>query len=354
MPFETPTRDELILRNEAELALSLGTPVLQGSVDAVLARIQALGAFGLHGRLEYLSRQLFPDTAEVAFLERIASIWGVSRKPAVAATGLVEFTGQDQATVPAGTQVQAPTGAVYTTTEELVLVQEVGEQDGKGSVNVQAVEAGLAGNLPAATAVQLTQAVSGVASAKAGASGLTGGLETESDEDLRVRLLARIQQPPKGGAEADYVLWALEVPGVTRAWAFGQWMGVGTVGVTFAADDAPGGPIPDQALVDEVNALVQLRRPVTAEAIVFAPTAVPVTFEVSVSPDTPQVRAAVEFALEDLLSREAAPGETLPLSKVSEAISTAPGESGHTLLSPAADLTPAAGGLLTFGGVTWV
>lgn len=354
MPFETPTRDELILRNEAELTLSLGTPVLQGSVDAVLARIQALGAFGLHGRLEYLSRQLFADSAEVEFLERLASIWGVSRKPAVAASGLVAFAGQDQATVPAGTQVQAPTGAVYTTTEALTLVQGIDDQDGKGSVNVLAAEAGLDGNLPGGTALSLTQTVTGVATAATGVAGLLGGLETESDEDLRVRLLTRIQQPPKGGAESDYVLWALEVPGATRAWAFAHWMGVGTVGVTFAADDAPGGPIPDQALVDEVDTLIQSRRPVTAQASVFAPTAVPVTFQVSVSPDTAQVRAAVELALEDLLAREAVPGQTLPLSKVSEAISTAPGESGHTLLAPSADLEPAAGELLTFGGVTWV
>ena len=39
-----------------------------------------------------------------------------------------------------------------------------------------------------------------------------------------------------GGAQADYVTWALAVPGVTRAWAASE-QGAGTITVRFLMDD---------------------------------------------------------------------------------------------------------------------
>ena len=44
---------------------------------------------------------------------------------------------------------------------------------------------------------------------------LGGGTDTENDDDLRMRVLQRIRQPPQGGANHDYVRWALAVPGCT-------------------------------------------------------------------------------------------------------------------------------------------
>ena len=65
---------------------------------------------------------------------------------------------------------------------------------------------------------------------------MTGGTDTETDEQLRARILQRIQNPPMGGSAADYVAWALAVPGVTRAWAAPE-QGIGTITVRFLMDD---------------------------------------------------------------------------------------------------------------------
>ena len=65
---------------------------------------------------------------------------------------------------------------------------------------------------------------------------MTGGVEAENDDDLRARILQRIQNPPMGGAQADYVTWALAVPGVTRAWAAPE-QGIGTITVRFLMDE---------------------------------------------------------------------------------------------------------------------
>ena len=41
----------------------------------------------------------------------------------------------------------------------------------------------------------------------------------------------------QGGAEVDYVQWALGVPGATRAWCYPLEMGMGTVTVRFMMDN---------------------------------------------------------------------------------------------------------------------
>lgn len=66
------------------------------------------------------------------------------------------------------------------------------------------------------------------------------------------------------------------------------------------------------------------------------------------------MRAAVEAQLRDLHNREAGLGDSLLLTHIAEAISTATGETDHKLTSPLADVTAATNQLLVFGGITWL
>jgi uncharacterized phage protein gp47/JayE len=68
-------------------------------------------------------------------------------------------------------------------------------------------------------------------------AGITGGADIEPIDELLDRLLFRKRNPPVGGAVHDYVLWARELPGVSRAWAFDVWHGSGTVGLAWVYDD---------------------------------------------------------------------------------------------------------------------
>ena len=67
-------------------------------------------------------------------------------------------------------------------------------------------------NVPANIAYPSLPAVAYV-----GVNGIGGGADVESDEDLRARVLFRKRNPPHSGSKSDYIAWALEVPGVTRA-----------------------------------------------------------------------------------------------------------------------------------------
>jgi len=355
-PFDRPTLPELVARTEAELSsrLELGPLIDRGPLRA-LARVFAGAAHALYGYLDFIARQTVPLEAEGQALEQWASLYGLERLPATRAQGDATFSGTNGSTVPSGALVTGPSGQRYRTTESGIV------SGGSVAVNVQAELAGVAGNAAAGTALSLAAPIAGVSAAVAAAGGIAGGEDRETDAQLRVRLRDTVAARPQGGSVADYKAWALEVPGVTRAWVFGaeDFMGPGTVGVTFAADDDPAGPVPPPALVDAVQARITdpTRRdsaPVTAEVTVFAAVETPVDLTIELEPDTADVRAAVEANLRDLILRDAVPGGTLLLSRVREAISTASGEEDSVVTVPAANLTFTTGELPVLGTITWV
>ena len=350
MPFSRPDLATLINRAEADIETRLpgADARLRRSNLNVLARVHSGAAHGLYGYLEWIARQVIIDTADGDMLERHASIWGVDRKAASPAVGNITVTGTNGAIVPADSTLARSDGAQYTTDAEATI------SGGTAMIAVTAVEGGQASNASAASSLSFDTPIDGVsATATVAVGGLTGGADIEADTDLRARLLARIQQPPHGGASYDYVAWALEVPGVTRAWVYPAELGLGTVTVRFVRDD-DASPIPDAGEVTAVQDYIDSVRPVTADVTVVAPIAVPLNFTIDLTPDTAAIRAAVEAELRDLLLRESEPGATILLSHIREAVSLASGENDHILTVPAANVTHAVGEMATFGTITWL
>lgn len=354
MPFARPTLKTLIDRAIAEINARLpnADARLPFSNLNVLSYVMGAVTHGLYGFLDWISRQVFPDTAEAEYLQRWATIWGVSRKSAAPATGAVTLTGSTGVTVPTGTLLHRADGQQYQTTADATLVA--------GTVNaaVVAVTAGQASSCDVGVSLSLVSPVAGVnAAGTVAAGGLTGGADAETDDALRARLLARIQQPPHGGASNDYITWALEVAGVTRAWVYPGELGNGTVSVRFVRDNdgTAAAIIPDASEVAAVQAYIDARRPVTAQVTVVAPVSVPLNFQIQgLAPNTAAVQAAIQAELQDLLIREATPGGTILLSHIRAAISAAVGETDYVLVSPAANVTSTTGNMSTMGAITWL
>lgn len=349
MPYSRPTLQELINRTNADAVARLGLEELLRRDDLqVLARVLAGASHAMHGHIAWLAEQVIFDTAEAEYLERWASIWGIVRKSAAAASGNVTITGNNGLAIPAGTALVSASGISYTTTADATI------SGGTATAAVLADVAGASGNAVAGDQLNMTTPIAGVASQVVVAAGdLTGGADVETDDALRSRLIARIQQPPHGGASFDYVTWALEVAGVTRAWVYPQELGLGTVTVRFVRDD-DASLIPDAAEVLAVQEYIDARRPVTADVTVVAPVAVPLDFSIAVTPNTTVVKAAVEAELKDLIRRESEPGGAILLSHIREAISIAAGESNYTMTSPSADVTRTVGQMTTMGTITWL
>ena len=345
MPYETPTLPVLVSRAQADLA----GDALRRSDAQVLARAHAGVAYGLYGYLNWLADQILPDSADEETLVRMAALrLNEPRKPAQSAEGPASFMAAAGGVLDVDTVLQAADGRTYKVTAGVTTVA------GLNSTTLEAVDAGTLGNAEAGLVLTLVQPVAGVASTfTVLAPGLAGGVVQESVEALRARVVRAYRVIAHGGSADDYETWALEVPGVTRAWCRRNYLGPGTVGL-FVMRDKDVVPVPNPAQLAEVKAYIEAPRPVTAELYVLAPVEAPVLYSIRAMPDTSAVRASIEQQLRDLHQREAGLGETLLITHIREAVSGSSGETDHLLTVPMADVVPATNQLLTFGGITWL
>ncbi|WP_152668482.1 baseplate J/gp47 family protein, partial [Pseudomonas frederiksbergensis] len=344
-----PTLPELIDRVTTDISgrvTGVQSAVLRRSLLGVLARSEAGAVHMLYGFLEWAARQAIIDTSEKEYLERWAAIWKVFRKAADYATGAALLNGAVGSTVLAGTILQRQDGVQYRVLADGIFAGSTLQP------TVVAIEAGAAGDAPAGTPLFLLSPVAGVQSTGSAATDIEGGLDVETDPQLLSRLLKRIRQPPHGGAAADYELWALEVPGVTRVWVYPLQMGAGTVTVLFVCD-GESNIIPTPAKVAEVQDYIDARCPVTAEVYVVAPVADPLNMTVKLSPNTAAVQAAVRAEVADLIVRDAKPGDPILISRLREAVSIAAGESDNAIVTPTADVSHAAGHMAVPGTITF-
>lgn len=351
MPFVRPSLTELIDRSETDIEARLpdADARMRNSNLNVLARVVAGGEHGLYAFLDFMSRQILPDTAEAEFLDRHTNVWGITRTAASFASGNITFAGTDGRIIPAATKMKRSDGTEYTTSSEVTIAS------GSATVAIGAIVAGAAGNADAAGAISLVSPIAGVTSqATIAAGGLTGGADAETDDAFRARLMTHIQQRPHGGASFDYVAWALEQPGVTRAWVYPQELGLGTVTIRFMMDDTYADGIPLAADVTSVQTAIDAVRPVTADVTVAAPVAVPLDIStLTITPSNSTVQAAIEAEVADLILREGEPGATIKISHLREAISIAAGETDHALTDPSADITHTTGQIPVVGTYPW-
>ncbi|KDD50171.1 baseplate J/gp47 family protein [Bordetella bronchiseptica] len=347
MAFETPTLPALIARADSDLS-ALSDAVLRRSDQRVLSRVHSGTAYGLYGFLGWLSRQILPDTCDEGVLARWALMKDVPRTPASSASGGVEIRGTAGAVLDAGSLLQARDGRQYSVALTVVFTGD------REIVAVRAVVPGAAGNAPAGLPLSLVSPAMGIQDqAEVGEGGLSAGSDEELLEAWRARVIRDFRRVPHGGAEGDYEAWAMEVPGVTRAWSRSNYLGLGTVGVFFVRDNDPD-PVPDAEAIAAVQAHLDSKEPLGAEVYVLPPDPLPITYKIALVPDGAALRARVEQALRDLHLREADLGQRFVWTHIGEAISGTPGEEDHRLQAPAEDVVPAANQLPLYGGVEWL
>lgn len=357
MPFERPTLTELQDSASAELAGRLGLGALKRrGVLLPLSQLVAGARHSLHGHLDWLHRNFLVVTADSTELDRLGADWRTARKPATFATGDADATGTNGTIVPVGTEFTRDDGVKYLTTTLQTIAAGVAVLD------LDAKEAGEPGNAAVGEGLNPTSPITGLDSPitvkdDGSGGGITKGEDIETDTNYRLRIQDVKSAPKSGGAEADWIRWAREIAGVTRAFAIPHYQGSeNTIGLTFAVDEDDDGPIPSASKVAEVQTRLEdpVRKPITSEILVFAPVEKLLSPTIRIDPNTDAVRKAVTASIEDLLLRTAQPGTTLPRSHITEAISNAPGENDHLLDVPTGDVVIASNELLTIGTVTFL
>lgn len=377
MAYQRPLLPTLITQCQADIIAQAGN-LLPIDVLTLLAADQA-GLANLHfGHIDRVSLECTPWSA-INNLESWAALRNVTRIAASAASLTATFTGANGLAILAGGTVTRQDGRAYTIT--------VGATTSAGAATVTIADTtpGAAGNCVVGTPLTLGSAPAGINAAGVAASSVTVGTDAETDDALRTRMLAVYAAPPQGGALADYVQWALAVPGVTRAWVTSAGNGAGTVVVytMFDITEAAFGGFPqgtgggataetrttpatgDQLAV--ANAIFPLR-PVTALVSSMAPTASPVNFRIiDVLPATSAMQASITAALAAVFQRSAAPGGTnwpittlgtqngyMYMNLFTAALDAIPGLTRYTLVTPNTAISAAAGAIPTLGTIAWV
>lgn len=359
MPYQRPTLSELRSRNRQFITSELENTgeLLRFSNLRIMADMDA-GMSHLHfAYLDWIARQSNPFTAEDEWLAAWGALKNVYRKDATAATGpKVSFKkGNAGAIVPAGTLLNRSNGVQYSLDQAVTISAD---NTGTGSVTAVLPDSDSSltaadGNAPAGTALTLDSAIDGVDSSAVAVEAITGGANMEEENAFRKRVLQAYQADAEGGSEDDYKRWALEVPGVTRAWVAPRLLGAGSIGLYFMCDGDDrsnhGFPVGTDGVATKEKYTYgkatgdQLRvadyifplRPTTTLVWACSPLKHVIDFDIGGIPDAgADVVAAIGSAIDEVFFDNGEPGGKIFLSDLSLAIGAIDGTRGFVLNQP--------------------
>lgn len=236
----------------------------------------------------------YVDENSGAYIDVQAAAVGLTRKEGTAASCVILFTGEDGATVPAGTPFYTASGLTFYLQETVTI------SDGAASGTLVAAQSGEAYNISAGEIVSTLRNYSGITSYENEAA--LGGTDAESDSALLARYQAQRQRPATSGNPYHYQQWAASVDGIEAARVISKWNGAGTVKVVLAGPDMS---IPEEDDVDSAAQYIEEQRPVGPEVTVVAAQAHEITVAAEVTIDETTtletVRTTLEAAVADYL-----------------------------------------------------
>jgi len=213
--------------------------------------------------LEQAYKAAFAESSWGEYLTMRAAEFGVDRKQASKATGVVTLTGTG--TVPAGSMFATAAGINFVSTEEV-------EVDGSASVSIEAVASGSKGNVIAGAITFIPMSIPGITSV-INENATEGGYDEESDEDLLERYFIAVRTPATSGNKWHYYNWAMSVNGVGDCRVLPLWDGPGTVKVVIVDSNRQ---TASQELIDSVFEYIESVRPIGATVTVATPDILPI------------------------------------------------------------------------------
>lgn len=291
MAWQTLTLDQLRgINRDNVVALLRAGPMIPNSVLRVMADTSAGMAFLCLMYLAWQADQYLPDTAELDWLIRWANIKGVSIGLATFSTGQITVTGALEGTpVPQFAQLTASGSGSPTSGPQTIIFQTTAAATigaGPTIIPVAALTAGQTGLEDGATLSFSNPGAGMVGTAVLTA--FTDGDPGDDEDTIRANVLDVLREPPMGGDAHDYVQWARQYPGCTRAWCSPQEMGIGTVTIRFMMDktNATSNPItngfPSPADVAGMQTWIDSKRPVTVlDCFVVAPVPQPIDVQIN-------------------------------------------------------------------------
>ncbi|MDO4305978.1 MAG: baseplate J/gp47 family protein [Eubacteriales bacterium] len=173
---------------------------------------------------------MFPQWSSGEFLDYLANMARISRKAPNFATATIEVEGEPGTLIEAGSVFSTRSTDSVEAIEFATMESCVLNENGKGSVVVQALIAGKESNVNANTITLLSVPIEGISSIT-NPQKASGGTEEELDDELRERILEANEDMDDSyiGNNADYKRWAEAVSGIGTAIVVPEWDGPETV-----------------------------------------------------------------------------------------------------------------------------
>jgi hypothetical protein len=237
MAYRIPTTQEAFerIKQTFENELNQTVPAVEKAFVNVISRIMAMVETSLSKFGADRAQQNFALTAD---LETLKSPFGEELG--------VEFRGavqaQYQATLPGtnGTVIQGgwefvgdPNNARYTVDSTVTIT------GGLATLDLTAREGGVSGNLNVGDTMTIGTQIAGAESTATVTVETQLGIDAESIETYRQRILTEERTVGGGGNTADYKTWALEVTGVTDAFPYSGRVGSDVDPITDGNMEAP-------------------------------------------------------------------------------------------------------------------
>ncbi|MDU7338448.1 MAG: baseplate J/gp47 family protein [Clostridium sp.] len=308
--------DSVLKRMQSSFEGLAGFSADDASDLGIRIKVLAGEVYSLLCGIEWLKKQIFPQTAQGEYLEMHAAQRGLTRKSAVPSSGTLVFgrssTLPYDVLIPKGTvcSVSGENSLRFETTKEVTLTA------GSRTVQVPAVaqQGGKPTNTAANTVTLLLTPPAGIESVY-NPSAFTGGTDEESDEELCKRLQKSYEVLPNGTNAEFYRSFVVQYDGIQSASVVPRAQGTGTVAIYAAGR----GAAPSAELLFNIQAELNRLREINVIVTVFAAqlVAFPISLYIDPAPGC-TLAAATAQAIHEMESyfEQLSVGESVILAQI--------------------------------------
>lgn len=319
---------ELQITKSEEFASAFGLPNLPDvSVEAVLAKVTAVGEYSLYNYLDYIKTQLNPLTADEEFVLNWANAYGIERAQPTYAQGVATFIGEDDSKIPAGA-VLVVADKKFQTLEDAVIKNEA------VAVKIEALNPGTSSNKTAVKSRLLTPIV-GVDSEATITT--QNGLDLQSLDALKNKISKKLSSK-YSFFEDDYWFKTLkaEHPQVSRVWLSDMELGVGSSVLRVICNDIPN-RIASASLLEKIKITIDRYKIAGSRIEVINPKTTALRINIKLEPSQNSFKNLIIEKIADYIKSIDLQEAKVSIAKLAATINKI--TTDYELIHPVADIT---------------
>ncbi len=334
------TYDDILLRMKNNYKEITGFNADDVADIGIRLKVLASEIYSCQSYSNWLQAQVFPSTATGQSLDLHAQSRGLQRKDGQVANGEITFSVNE----PANEIIHIPIGTICSTSSdppiffETISEAAIGETRTYTTVEAVSRDIGSQNNVAPNTINTMVIPVTGIDSINNQYS-FTDGLDIESDEDLRSRIINNYVNTITGTNKAYYIQEAEKTDGVYSATVVPKGRGTGTVDVYICGK----GRVCSDEEVQDVQNRLEVAREVNVDVLTFKAEILQVGVQVSISVvdgyDIYSVRNECKENISAFFD-ELQVGQSLMISELYEAINKTNGLKYFNLLEPTQRINP--------------